>query len=245
MKTDIVCRFCPVQGLSLFRHISAEKREKFLRFKNANTYQRGNIIFYQGNRPLGLHFICEGRIKLVKQDASGRVQIVRVIEAPDLLGDRAFFADKAYACTGEAMVDSRICFLEARHFWNLVGNEPQALRILLRKFAEELGRAHDTMHCLTVCTVKQRVAKHLLSLQGSSPITAHRQRIILEDSRTELAEFLGTTLEAISRTLGEFSAAGWIDIKGRQVKVLDENVLRRAACLHLPDIDPAESPRHS
>lgn len=83
---------------------------------------------------LGLHFICEGRVKLVKQDASG------------------------------------------------------------------LGRAHDTMHCLTVCTVKQRVAKHLLSLRGDSSTASHRQGFMLEDSRTELAEFLGTTLEAISRT---------------------------------------------
>lgn len=242
--TKTVCQSCPIQGLSAFRHISAGRWERFLRFKTANTYRRGNTIFYQGNRPLGLHFICEGRVKLVKQDASGRTQIVRVVGAPDLLGDRAFFADKAYACAGEAMGDSRICFLEARRFWELFGAEPHALRLLLRKFAEELGRAHDAMHCLTMCTVKQRVAKHLLSRRRPSAAATDQRGFILEDSRTELAEFLGTTLEAVSRTLGEFSSAGWIEIEGRRVKILEAAILRRAACLHLPDQRPAEALRH-
>ena len=178
------CQACPIHGLSIAQHISAKKWEQFQRFKTANTYRRGDTIFYQGNRPQGLHFICEGRVNLVKQDASGRMLIVRVVEAPDLLGERAFFADKAYACAGEAMVESRICFLEARRFWDLFGAEPQSLRLLLGKFAEELGRAHDTMHCLTVCTIKQRLAKHLLSLPGPATAATRHRGFILEDSRT-------------------------------------------------------------
>lgn len=245
MTASSGCRSCSIKGLPLFRRISAEKWGRFLRLKNDNTYQRGNIIFYQSNRPLGLHFICEGRIKLVKQDDSGRVQIVRMVEAPDLLGDRAFFADKPYACTGEAMAESRLCFLEARHFWDLFGADPPALRLLLRRFADELGRAHDAMHCLTVCTVKQRVAKHLLSLGGTAPAATRRRGFVLDNSRTELAELLGTIPEAISRTIGEFSSAGWVEIQGRRVRILEESVLRRVACLHLPDSAPSTPPRHS
>ena len=137
------------------------------------------------------------------------------------------------------MVESRICFLEARRFWDLFGAEPQSLRLLLGKFAEELGRAHDTMHCLTVCTIKQRLAKHLLSLPGPATAATRHRGFILEDSRTELAGLLGTSLEAISRTLGEFSSAGWIEIAGRRARILNASQLRRAACLHLLDKNQA------
>ena len=226
------CQSCPVRKLPTFSYLSDEEWQEFQRLRTTNNYRRGSAIFYEGNRPLGLYFICRGRVKLVKDDLRGRGQIVRIVEAPDFLGDRAFFAEQLYACTSEVMEDARICFLEKRHVWTLFSHQPSALLLLVKRFASELGRAEEYMHCLAVCTIRARLATHLLrawrrladSSQGGNEFT-------LGESRSELAEVLGTTPEAVSRALNEFCSKGWMEIEGRHVRILDSARLRQAACL--------------
>ncbi len=198
-----------------------------------HAYRPGNILFYQGNPPLGLHFISNGRVKLIKEDRAGRRQIVRIVQGPDLLGDRAFFAERPYACTGEAMEESSISFLQPRHFWEFFGRNPDTLRLLAQRFAQELGRAEDYMHCIAVCTVSARMANRLLKFSKHPGRTRLPQdEFVLGETRTELAQVLGTTPEAVSRSLAKLCSKGLIAVSGRRVRVLNEDRLRLSACLH-------------
>lgn len=198
-----------------------------------HAYRPGNVLFYQGNPPLGLHFIDSGRIKLVKEDRAGRCQIVRIVQGPDLLGDRAFFAERPYMCTGVVMEESSISFLQPRHFWDIFGKNPDTLRLLAQRFAVELGRAEDYMHCIAVCTVNARMAARLLkSVQRPGQARSPQGEFVLTETRTELAQVLGTTPEAVSRSLAKLCAKGLIAVSGRRVRVLNEDRLRLCACLH-------------
>ena len=225
--------FHPLQNIPLFRHISPEGWRRFQKLAPVHSYRPGNILFYQGNAPLGLHFICSGRVKLVKQDSSGRCQIVRIVSGPDLLGDRAFFAEKPYACTGEVMEPSDICFLEPARFWEFFGRNADMLRLLARRFAVELGRAEEYMHCLAVCTINARLATRLL--RPDKPRAGARKpanELILTETRTELSQMLGTTPEAVSRALAKLCSKGLINVSGQRVLILNEERLRLVACLH-------------
>ena len=177
---------------------------------------------------MGLYLICSGRVKVRKEGRLGHDQIVRIAEAPDLLGDRAFFSESPYAATGEVMEESRICFLEARQFWDLLGRDNDTLRHLVHRFADELGRAEELMHCLAACTVRERSAAELLRARDMGS----NDEFLLTESRIELAQILGTTPEAVSRALAEFSDKGWIAVNGRKVRILAEEPLRQAACPH-------------
>ncbi|MBI4375287.1 MAG: Crp/Fnr family transcriptional regulator [Elusimicrobia bacterium] len=224
-----------MRKLREFRGINADVWQKFLARRAENTYRLGNILFYQGNRPLGLFFICRGRVKLVKEDRFGHSRIVRVVEAPDILGDRAFFAERPYACSGEAMDETRACFLERRVFCELFGQNLPMFHRLTQRFAQELGSAEHAMHCLSACPVNARVATHLLMYPKQRGSNAPlRGELTLQESRTELAQILGTTIEAVSRALALFASRRWIAVEGRHVRILEEDRLRRAACPHLP-----------
>lgn len=221
-------RACPLLSLPLFAQVPADRWRRFIELATVREYQRGNILFYQGNPALGLYFICSGRVKVRKEGRFGHDQIVRIAEAPDLLGDRAFFSQSPYAATGEVMEQSTICFLEAKSFWDILGQENATLRHLVRRFAQELGHAEELMHCLAACTVRARAAAELLR----SHDVEKKDEFLLTESRIELAQILGTTPEAVSRALAEFSDKGLIAVKGRKVRILDEEQLRRAACPH-------------
>jgi len=224
---------CPLESLQLFlNNVSQAEWRGFRQSTDVHVYRPGNILFYQGNRPLGLYFICSGRIKLVKENRAGRSQIVRIVRAPDLLGDRAFFAGKNYACTGEVMEESRICFLETRHFWEVFGRNTEMLRLLVQRFAHELGCAEEYMSCIAACTVVARMASHLLTAwKRSGGSRTSKNEFVLAESRTEVAQLLGTTPEAVSRALAEVCSKGLIAVQGRRVRILSEDRLRLVACL--------------
>lgn len=228
MKTAIEA----LQSIPSLRHVTNEEWRHFREVALAHEYRPGNTLFYQGIPPLGLHFISRGRVKLLKEDRAGRRQIVRLVHGPDLLGDRAFFADKPYRCTGEVMEDSTISFLQPRHFWNIFGRNPDTLRLLAQRFADELGRAEDYMNCMSVCTINARMAARLLNSSKRADQAAPKGEFLLTESRTELAQVLGTTPEAVSRTLAKLCSKGLIAVSGRRVRVLNEERLRLSACLH-------------
>lgn len=222
-----------LQDIPHLRHVTKDEWRRFLELAPVHDYRAGNILFYQGNLPLGLHFISSGRVKLIKEDRAGRRQIVRLVQGPDLLGDRAFFAEKPYACTGEVMEDSTVGFLQPHHFWAIFGRNPDTLRLLARRFAVELGRAEDYMHCISVCTINARMATRLLnSSKRPDQARAPKGEFLLTETRTELAQVLGTTPEAVSRSLAALCAKGLISVSGRRVRVLNEERLRLSACLH-------------
>ncbi|MBI4377235.1 MAG: Crp/Fnr family transcriptional regulator, partial [Elusimicrobia bacterium] len=230
--------FLPTQnGEDPFHQATGKSLRRFRELATTHTYNRGNILFYQGNRPMGLYFICSGRVKITKENCGGRSQIVRIVNAPNLLGDRAFFAKKPYACTGEVMEESRICFLEVRHFWDIFGQDHEMLRLLIQSFAQKLGSAEEYMHCLTACTVKARIARYLLATSEKlSSSSAQKDEFILQESRTELAQIIGTMPEVVSRSLAGFSSAGWIAIEDRRVHIKDKQHLSEVSCPHnLPD----------
>lgn len=224
---------CPVLSLPLFHHINGKDQQCFKQLATVHTYCRENILFYQGNRPLGLYFICGGRVKITKEDRGGRSQIVRIVLAPNILGDRAFFAEQPYACTGVAMDKSQICFLETRHFWKIFGKNVEILRFLTQRFAHGLGCAEEHMNCIAACTVMARMATYLLKSWNHSACSQVLQdKFVLTESRTELAQLLGTTPEAVSRVLSKLCSKGLIAVQGRHMRVLDKDRLSLLTCLH-------------
>ncbi|MBI4386073.1 MAG: Crp/Fnr family transcriptional regulator [Elusimicrobia bacterium] len=224
---------CPARNLPLFHHAVEKTLRRFRQLATLHAYHRENILFYQGNRPQGLYFICSGRVKITKEDSGGRSQIVRIVNAPDLLGDRAFFAEKPYACTGTTMEESRICFLETRHFWDTFGQDHEMLRLLIQSFAQKLGGAEERMHCLAACMVKSRIAGYLLATcRKLSNASAGKSEFVLQETRTELAQIIGTTPEVISRSLAELCSTGWIAVQDRRVRIKDEKHLREVSCPH-------------
>lgn len=216
----------------MFKDVSSPDWARFEAASVPHNYRPGDIIFYQGNRPLGLYFICGGRAKLVKDDRIGRSQIVRIVTAPNLLGDRAFFAGTTYACSATVTDRSQICFLEMREFWEIFGRNAAMMSSIAQRFAADLGRAEEYMNCISVCTVIERMAAHLLAAWARSTFAPrHDAEFTLGESRTELAELLGTTPEAVSRALADLRAKQILVIKGRHVRIINEERLRRVACL--------------
>lgn len=203
-----------------------------------NRYSRGNILFYQGNEPFALFFICSGRVKLVRAEDGGRHQIVRVVRAPNFLGERSLVAGEPYAATAEVMDDARICVIDSARFFRDWADRPELARMMARQLAAKLGEAEAHATDLSMRTIRERLAKLFCEEADAAP---ERGRFDLQETRQEIAELLGTSPEVISRTIAELEDKDLVEVDGRRVRLLDASRLRRVARLPVgpPDVRQA------
>ena len=192
-----------------------------------NSYRKGDILFYQGNNPLSLYFLCEGAIKLVRADRAGRQHILRVIASSDFLGERALLAEQSYAASAEVMEDSQICALDAQKFREFWRTDPDLPRLFARYLALKLADADAASCDLALCTISEMLAKIILRRSGE----ACGGIFTFFESRQELADILGTSPEVVSRTLAEFRGKKLLKIEGRRVKIINDARLRAVARL--------------
>lgn len=216
------CADCALRRTPLLAHVSDEQWRLFLASRTRHAYRRDNILFYDQNRPLGVFFLCSGRVKILRSDCGRRQQIVRMIEGPGFVGLRGLAANDVYKGTAMVMEPSVLCMAGAEHFWRLVRDSPKALLALARRLANELGEAEDLAEDLALRSIRERLAGYLLRRWARRPAKPAPRLVLLPESRVEIAERLGTTPEAVCRGLAEFRKRRWIELADKRLTVLDE-----------------------
>lgn len=210
------------------RRVPAKALKELAGSWTSNAYQAGNQLYFQGNVPLAVYFLCAGRVKLVRTEC-GRRKIVRVVSAPAFLGEASALARVPYACGAEVTEPAVACAIETERFLALVDGAPEAARALSRDLARDLDEIESEIAGLTVRTVRERLAQ-LIGEEAGGRAGAFR----LRESRQELAERLGTSPEIVSRAVAELSDEGLVEFAGRRARVLDAARLRAAARLPAP-----------
>lgn len=165
--------------------------------------------------------ILSGVVKLTKALPDGRQQIVGLQFAPDFLG-RAFSKQSAFNV--EAATDVTLCTFPRSAIDRLLGESADMEKRIFLQTLRELDDARQWMLTLGRKTAREKVASFLLliarSLDPSAP--AGRSRAFsLPMARTDIADFLGLTIETVSRQLTKLSADGVITVRNRDVEVPD------------------------
>ncbi|HSA60292.1 MAG TPA: Crp/Fnr family transcriptional regulator [bacterium] len=228
------CATCGSRVLGVLCSLDKAGLEECSEHKTTNQYKKGQVIFYEGNQSYGLYCIFAGRVKLYKTGVDGRQQIVRIAGPGDLLGYRSLFAEEPYAATAEVLEDATICCVDRNAFFPLLSKNPQLSLNIIRKLARELRDAEDLATSIAHRSVRERMAELLLMLKETygKPVKSG-VRIDLQLSREEMADMIGVTQETAIRLLSEFKKDGLIDVKERDITVLDAKGLVETANIPL------------
>ncbi|MEK6542876.1 MAG: Crp/Fnr family transcriptional regulator [Elusimicrobiota bacterium] len=231
MKNNKDCQKhdCHAFTKTLFKDLFVDDLCGIFKHNIVNTYERGNVLFYAGNQPLGIYFLCKGQVNIYRADQMGRRQIVRVAKAPDMVGYRAFLSGELYAATAEIMSEAQVCFVDRRTFEADFLSNPRFLRSLTSYLARRLGEAEDKEVSMSRSTVEERLARYLVKIIDAAPVskTTSVTTIKLPASRSELADFLATTPESVSRSLNALTGRKLIKLlKKNEIVIIDGHRLR-------------------
>lgn len=224
------CEACSSRLLGVFCTLEGNTLDEFDQHKTTNDYKKGQVIFYEGNQAYGLYCIFSGKVKLYKTGVDGKQQIVRITGPGDLLGYRAFFSDEPYHATGEVLEDATICCIDKNAFLSVLGKNAQLGLNIIKKLSKDLRVAEDLATSIAQKSVRERMAELILMLKEAYGKQTKKGFVIdLHLSREELAEMIGITQETAIRLLSEFKKDGLIEVKEREITVLNSKALIETA----------------
>jgi len=216
---------------SVFKDLSREEQDVLVKNHSYAHYRKGEMIFKEGEKPLGLISLSSGKVKVFKEGVGGREQILRMVRPAGLLGYRSLFAGMNYSASAITLEDSTICIIERDTFLNLVKTSPTLSLNLIRMISTELGFSNSRTVSLTQKHIRGRLAESLIVLRDTYGYETDGMTIKAYLSREDIANLSNMTTSNAIRTLSTFATEEVISIDGRKIKILDGGRLERISAL--------------
>jgi CRP/FNR family transcriptional regulator len=193
--------------------------EELDQLSHVKIFAPKTMLFDQDAMAGSVFNVTEGIVRLYKSLPDGRRQIVGFALPGDFLG--LALMDR-YGVAAEAVTQVKVCRFARSSFINYVDNKPHLLRRLHEFAGHELSLAQDQMLLLGRRTAEEKVAAFLLNLQARySRIGASSVTVPLPMSRQDIADYLGLTIETVSRTFTKLERDGVIDIMPGRICLKD------------------------
>jgi CRP-like cAMP-binding protein len=213
------------QGATL-AHVQSPARIAALRtaaMQSSRTMQvaRDGLIFAEGDAAEHWYEVVSGAVRLCKLTHDGRRQIIDIVLPGEAFGFDGWgvHAASAEAASADGATLRRRC---RRRLEALADDDAEVAR-RVRQFASRgLARAHERLLMLGRRTAAERVALFLLEMHQRLASGARRAVITLPLARTEIGDYLGLTMETVSRTIGGFHRAGMITLLSCQRLSIDD-----------------------
>jgi CRP/FNR family transcriptional regulator len=216
------CAACDARALSPCAVIEGEDLERLARVAVQQNVKPDQIFIEEGAPATCFFNITAGTARLYKSLPDGRRQITGFARAGDFLG---LAGCTEYGFSAEAIDRVRLCRFTRLSLQRLLDDFPAMERRLLETAGNELVAAQEQMLLLGRKTASERLASFLIMMGRGAAGALH-----LPVSRSDIADYLGLTIETVSRTFTKFKSAGLISLPTiTEVMILDRPRLTRLA----------------
>ncbi len=226
------CLSCDARGESVCNAIDDAHLGRLAELAVVSEVQPGQTFIEEGDPADSFFNLTAGSAKLFKLMADGRRQITGFVGRGHFLG---LAVSATYAFSAEAIEPVRLCRFSRSRLFRLLGEFPALERRLLERAATELVAAQEQMLLLGRKTARERVASFLESLRRAGDeavLCGHAGlTLALPMGRGDVADYLGLTIETVSRTLSRLRSEGLIEIpSATTILIRDPARLAALAC---------------
>jgi CRP/FNR family transcriptional regulator len=189
--------------------------------------RHGDTLFRAGDPFAALYAVRTGFFKTRVSSEDGRDQVTGFQMAGELLGLDGIGADR-HTCDAVALEDSQVCVIPFERLEELSREFSDLQRQFHKIMSREIVRDHGVMLLLGSMRAEERLAAFLLNLTERLQARGFSaSAVVLRMTRGEIGSFLGLKLETVSRIFSKFQDDGVLQVKQRNVRVLDAAALRR------------------
>lgn len=217
-----------VTRVPIFQGLSRDDQLQVAGFVSPLHVHKGDVIYSPGQLVSRLLVMHSGSLKVSRIGTNGQERVLRTVSDGEVVGERAMLTGERSDDLVTALEDSRMCTLGRDDLAGLLGRYPDVGMRMLRTVSDRLASTERLLAAVTFSDVSARVAAYLLDRPGQvrdGKVTVH-----LPMSKHDVAAYLGTTPETLSRRLAALTSAGIIELQGRRnVVVHDPDALERVA----------------
>jgi CRP/FNR family transcriptional regulator len=213
------CTECAVRQLSVCVALDRANLRELAHLGRHVQITPGETVFAQEEMTTAFYNLVEGVIRLYKLLPDGRRQIIGFALPGDFLG---LSASARHNFSADAIGPAVLCQFSKPAFARFSEDRPDLLRRINELAVRELSQAQDHMVLLGRRSAEEKVATFLIGWRDRlAQVTGPSPTVSLPMSRQDIADYLGLTIETVSRTFTRFERDGVIEILPGSICLLD------------------------
>lgn len=226
------CNDCVLFSLCFAQDINPQERERLNGvIRRRQGVHRGAHLHHGGQPAQQLAVLRSGSIKAYEVSRDGDELVTGFYLPGDVVGLDAFSTGQ-HSGSAVALEECRLCEIPVADFQKMLGESPRLNQVMLRLLAEEMAEARKLLLVVGRLDARTRVALFLLSLSRRFERRQLDPDLFrLSMDRRDIANYLGLTIETVSRTLSALQRDGIILVRGKNVRVVDRKALAALAQL--------------
>jgi len=222
------CGDCPIRYRAVCARCEEDELQQLEQIKYYRSFQAGQTVIWSGDRMDFVASVVSGIATLTQTMEDGRRQMVGLLLPSDFVG-RPGRQTAVFDVT--ATTDLVMCCFRKKPFEDMMIRTPNVAQRLLEMTLDELDAAREWMLLLGRKTAREKIASLIATIVRRETALTDRDRggvttIDLPLTREQMADYLGLTLETVSRQISALRKDGVIELSGsRQVAIRDVNRL--------------------
>jgi CRP/FNR family transcriptional regulator len=220
------CQSCKSRADGFFCQLSPAATADFNTAKSLAIYPAGAVLFLEKQDPRGVFVLCGGQVKLSISSSSGKTMILRIAKAGEILGLMATMSGTSYEATAETLRPCQVAFIRRDDFLQFVSKHPEAYQGVVKQLSTLYSGACEQLRTVGLsASAPERLARLLLEWADETKGPNQGAQTKLPLTHEEIAEFIGTTRETVTRTLSEFKNRRLVSLQGSTLQIFNRSAL--------------------
>ena len=210
----------------LFGGLPEDQIEDIEKISVNKYFNKGEVIFYDGDEGTGFYLVVEGSVNVYKLSADGKEQILHIVKEGETIGAVPVFSGESFPANARAISKSHLLFFHRERFIHLITNKPALTMNILALLSTRLREFTIQIENLTLKEIPGRLAAYLLYLSQQQ---CGNDLIKINIAKAQLANLLGTGPESLSRALGNMKSRKLVQEEGTSIRLINRSLLEELA----------------
>jgi len=208
------CQTCKLRANGFFCQLPPIALKDFNAVRSTATYPHGAVLFLEKQDPRGVFVLCAGQVKLSISSSAGKTLILRIAKPGEILGLTAVMSNSPYEVTAETLHPCQVAFIRREEFLRLLAKHPEMHEGVVKQLTSLYSGACEQLRTVGLCSsAPEKLARLLLDW------SAQGKQVKVPLTHEEIAEFVGTTRETVTRTLSDFKTKNLVTLQGSTLTI--------------------------
>lgn len=203
-------------NIELFQELSQAENNKLYKISSIKSYRKGNVIFYEGDKPKKLKLLLDGIVKVYKVDARGNEVILHFFQPQTLIAETAHMEKIDYPATAICETDCTLLEIDYALFEKNFLRNPDISFKIIRSLSKKVKMLQNVITTNLTMDTFSRVCKFIYENENHIHELSHRK----------IAAILNITPETLSRNLSILKKEETVTVTNRKIEILDKERLR-------------------
>lgn len=215
-----------LRRIDYLKGVPQAEAEALAEVSELRHYPDRATVFNQGEKLPGVFVVVQGALKVFRTDGRGRVQVIKILQPGECVGEVPVFDGGPASSSAEAHGETECWMIPGSALQRMTHANPMVGEAMIQHFAAKVRHLVDLVETLSLHSVPERVAQMICEYHSRTP---HRSLVEFQETQEDLAQCIGASREAFSRALRLLTDLGLIQSTFPVVRILDVQKLQHYA----------------